>query len=684
MINFKTMKIPKTKLLLTFFISGFFLFGLAGVSEAADYIIPTSMTFVTPSTFSGVEPGDCLLMEAGVRTGITFKGFKGEPGNPILITNQDGVVDINTSYTYGWAVYIRDCQHINFSGKGDTDEYGIKISESNTGAILGYRKTEYIEIENIEITKTGIGISVKTKDDENGDPVIRGEWTQHDTTIHDCYIHDIRGEGLYIGSSSWGEGIDPALDGVYVYNNIFENIGFDGIQIGSAPDNVEVHHNYVNGSGQSTEGRPPSGANNVAGIIMGAGARGKLYNNKIINSGGRGIYANTVDEVFNNLIINTGVMGWDGISHGMTIGGGLVRYNTIINPKNDGIQIRYAIGTVRDNIIAGYGGSAVSSGGDVYNNLESSSLDTIGFVNPGGDDFHLLSDSIAVDKGSGSNYPTFDLDGNIRPFGAAPDIGAYEYGSSPATCASQSGTCCSSGQICQGGSSVSSSDCGYDCCAEGGTCEDPAATCNCGADNCCNGVGCIATGGDPDCDCRTDFGGTNCGIGGSCDAASEITNHSGFGVCCAGACADGCIHSCSTGLCFLALANAGVIAGEDCCDGTQCYKCNSGFVWDSVLGICMPLGGGIPDMGRSADHGNYFKYDKDIKLVFTEGAQFLLKIAGGLALFVLILGGVYYMISGSNPDGQTRAKKVITYAVIGLAIVLVSYVIVIVVEGIAV
>ena len=260
------------------------------------------------------------------------------------------------------------------------------------------------------------------------------------------------------------------------------------------------------------------------------------------------------------------------------------------------------------------------------------------------------------------------------------------------------GSSCTSGLACENGGNPNCTASDH-CDVNGHCCIDPnvidlvtgacvgAAACNCGADGCCNGIGCIATGGDPDCDCVTDFGGTNCGIGGSCDVAagsSQITNHNGLGVCCAGACAGGCIYSCSTGLCFLFLANASIIVGEDCCDGTQCYECDSGFVWNGVLNACMPLGGGIPDMGHSTDHGNYFKYDKDVDLVFTEGAEFLLRIAGGLALFVLILGGVYYIISGSNPDGQTRAKKVVTYAVIGLAIVLVSYVIVAVVESIAV
>ncbi len=260
------------------------------------------------------------------------------------------------------------------------------------------------------------------------------------------------------------------------------------------------------------------------------------------------------------------------------------------------------------------------------------------------------------------------------------------------------GTSCTNGLACE----FTGVNCrgGVDACdVNGHCCIDPniidpvtgncvgAVACNCGADGCCNGIGCVATGGDPDCNCVADFGGTNCGLAGSCDVAtgsSQIINHNGFGVCCTGACAGGCTYFCPTGLCFLSLANATKIIGTDCCDGTDCYECDSGFLWDGVLNACMPLGGGVPSMGHSTDHGNYFKYDKDIDLVFTEGAEFLLTIAGGLALFVLILGGVYYMVSGSNPDGQTKAKKVVTYTVIGLAIILISYIIIMVVESISV
>jgi hypothetical protein len=41
-------------------------------------------------------------------------------------------------------------------------------------------------------------------------------------------------------------------------------------------------------------------------------------------------------------------------------------------------------------------------------------------------DYHLLLDSPAIDAGTATGAPSDDLDGNPRPFGSAPDLGAYE------------------------------------------------------------------------------------------------------------------------------------------------------------------------------------------------------------------------------------------------------------------
>lgn len=51
----------------------------------------------------------------------------------------------------------------------------------------------------------------------------------------------------------------------------------------------------------------------------------------------------------------------------------------------------------------------------------------------------------------------------------------------------------------------------------------------------------------------------------------------------------------------------------------------------------------------------------------------LLTYATGLALVLLVFAGVYYMTAGGNPAMQTKAKKMVTYIIIGLIIIVLSY-----------
>jgi len=47
-------------------------------------------------------------------------------------------------------------------------------------------------------------------------------------------------------------------------------------------------------------------------------------------------------------------------------------------------------------------------------------------VNLAGHDFHLLSGSPAIDRALLAYSLRYAFDGQVRPQGAAPDIGAYE------------------------------------------------------------------------------------------------------------------------------------------------------------------------------------------------------------------------------------------------------------------
>ncbi|MCK5332394.1 hypothetical protein KAJ41_00855 [Candidatus Parcubacteria bacterium] len=71
--------------------------------------------------------------------------------------------------------------------------------------------------------------------------------------------------------------------------------------------------------------------------------------------------------------------------------------------------------------------------------------------------------------------------------------------------------------------------------------------------------------------------------------------------------------------------------------------------------------------------GSFSIGDKLVVDIINDTIKFILSIIGRISLLMLIVGGVYYIISGSNPDAQLKAKKLITYAIIGTILVLTSF-----------
>lgn len=53
--------------------------------------------------------------------------------------------------------------------------------------------------------------------------------------------------------------------------------------------------------------------------------------------------------------------------------------------------------------------------------------------------------------------------------------------------------------------------------------------------------------------------------------------------------------------------------------------------------------------------------------------EFMLSIAGSLALLAIIFSGIFYMIANGNPNSQTKAKKMLIGSLTGLVLVLLSY-----------
>lgn len=68
--------------------------------------------------------------------------------------------------------------------------------------------------------------------------------------------------------------------------------------------------------------------------------------------------------------------------------------------------------------------------------------------------------------------------------------------------------------------------------------------------------------------------------------------------------------------------------------------------------------------------------DMSVANVLSTIIYWILGLSGGIAVLFLILGGLQYVTSSGNKDKAEQAKQTILYAVIGLIVIALSFVIV--------
>lgn len=414
-------------------------------------------------------PGDTVCLKAGNWNYIQFRNIQGTEEQPIIIRNSEGAVIINTDWYYG--IKLNNCKHLKITGTGEKQfTYGIVVqsvaNQHGCGMTIDAMSTN-VEVEFVEISNTGIaGIYAKTEPDYLGDctfPAVRDSFTMYNTIIHHCYLHDIGDEGFYIGSSKYsGQTVYHCGDtivlphvmiGVKIYNNVLENIGWDGIQVGSAVKDCEIFNNTVIHDSQEEEDFQ------MSGILIGGGSACDCYNNKIIEGKGDGIDFLGLEgiRIFNNLIVSPGYNFQNGVpadqhqKHGIWVGELQtaneqemnIYNNTIISPRTFGIKLANTAFTgniIRNNIISDPGGYPVFGEASYINllypsisvtqsnNLENTDTSLVGFVNPAQHNYDLHYYSPAVNTGADVSHMNLvdDLLSRFRPFDSKYDIGAYE------------------------------------------------------------------------------------------------------------------------------------------------------------------------------------------------------------------------------------------------------------------
>ena len=410
-----------------------------------DYVVPSGKYEIDGKKL-GLKPGDVVCLKASTAYGnLKFVNIVGTASKPIIIKNCGGQVTISTSSSS--ALKTLNSKYFRITGSGSSDKYGIVLKNATTlGLTLGQLSTNF-EVDRLEIANIGFaGIMAKT-DPSCGKPYGRDKFTMRDIKIHDNYIHDTQGEGIYVGNSAYAKGVSTscgkllphAVENAKVYNNRVVRTGWDGIQIGAATKGCEVYGNMVEDFGKKNNGTHGNG------IQLGEGTGGKCYNNVIKNGYANGIIVLGKGDnvIFNNVIVGVGGNG-SFIDSRMpaTTGDGFKFFNnTIINPGDVGVRI-YATQSglknqVKNNLVVG-GDKAVALLHDgvtntaVSNNYHTKSISNVKFVNADQGDYRLTAASPCVDKGVNltSYGVTFGLAGSSRPKGNALDQGAYEYNGS--------------------------------------------------------------------------------------------------------------------------------------------------------------------------------------------------------------------------------------------------------------
>ncbi len=357
-------------------------------AECNYYITPAAGTV----SFDGtkVKPGEVVCFKSGiVLERIIIKNLVGTKEKPITIKNCGGVVKIvgkqGASYN---TVLVQYSKHLKFTGTGDPKSlYGIKVEGGANGISFSELCTD-IEVDHVEVTATGFaGIMAKT------DPICqdartwRENFTMYNVLLHHNYVHDIGGEGFYIGNSFYVVGAPGTaacsiadstpkstvsastfkkyahiIVGVDIYRNVVKRAGCEGIQVGSAPINCKIHDNIID-----TSGINPFANFQNNGLQIGNGTGGSVYNNFIRFSPGNGISCLGIGDniLYNNIIIHSGstdsstygsgIFMDEQAHHDTILGPGMIFVNnTIIDPLENGIRIyndRLLKNVIQNNIV---------------------------------------------------------------------------------------------------------------------------------------------------------------------------------------------------------------------------------------------------------------------------------------------------------------------------------------------
>lgn len=409
----------------------------------------------------------------GTYTRIVLSNVHGvDAAHPVLIINSGGQVISNGSSAPDAGLELGGGLYLHVSGTGTVGvTYGFLLTGGPTGSFNAHYGSSDIEIDHIECAGSGYGgLMFRTYPSEGCQWSVSGGWAIHNMIIHDNYIHDVSGEGMYLGQSHYGNvvanGYDPVnnplvqqgyacaggnespIIGAQIYHNLVQHVGYDGIQLSGCISGCSITQNIIQffAEGQ-TDGQD-------GGITFNPGSVGTIDRNWIEYAGSgpaMGImYQGQGDSYLTNNVL-VGSLSGSGFNRGIA----LLR-NTIANVSgsthqniyiynNDILNFPIAYSWFGDNgfstkcywsnnLVVGPTFYEVQNG-SISNLQRSTYYETTSsvaakFTNFAGHDFTLTTGSPAIDAGTTYAAVTTDYTGTALT--GTREIGAFQFGTGPA------------------------------------------------------------------------------------------------------------------------------------------------------------------------------------------------------------------------------------------------------------
>jgi hypothetical protein len=318
-------------------------------------------------------PGDVINVASGNYAGGFTTGLSGTAGARVRYqsTVKYGAVILGGNYFAGWenAGYYVDIDGFEINGQGSSGT-SQRIGLYNQG---GETNISNCYVHDVLTNATAYANAVASG---NGGAGITNDNSNaigsvFNSTVDACRVYNIGQPGQ---TDSEVHGFYQVTSG-WIKNSISSSISSCGIQAWHGAKNIDFFNNTVNGARNT-------------GIFVGSG-----------DSGADSTTGNFI-RVANNVVSNCDRA--------------IVEGGTFVGPNN-----LFTNNLTFNSTTANY---QMQVSGHT-NDLTTDPL----YVNAGTQDFHIQTGSPAKDSGSATYAPNHDFDNNVRPQGATPDRGAYEY-----------------------------------------------------------------------------------------------------------------------------------------------------------------------------------------------------------------------------------------------------------------